>query len=201
MSKFLFFVSLLLILTTQARAELLSGCAMAHGSLVHKVSNVDGELVARFDFPTFRDLEKDPSGQTQSLNTPLSNDGLFADRLEFLKEKQEFFEKVFGPKFNLIVKFDFCELQENQDKKLAARFCFKSGPMEINGQAVNLIEFGIQNQFRTSLVGSQGQTAQTEVVYADLAFTTLPNKSGIAKIYRSSFSYYPNGDSVQCTLN
>jgi|GEM_PF-2598065 len=188
-------------LTTQAQAQLLSGCAMANGNLVHKVSIVDNELIGWFNFPSFRDLETDPSGQTRGLNTPLSNENVFSDRLGFLKEKSEFFQKVFGDKPALQLKFNACELQQSADKKFAARFCAKFGPMVINGVHIRQIDFSLQNQIRTSLVGSEGQVQNTEVVYADLMFTTEPNESGAIKKYLSSMSYYPNGDSIQCTMD
>lgn len=174
---------------------------MASGSLIHKVDNINNELVGSFQFPQFRDVVKDPTGQTQSMNAPLSNDPVFSDRLEFLKEKNQFLEKIFDEKFSLKIKFDFCESQQSADKKLSAKFCIKNGPFEINGISLQRVQFSIQNQVRTSLVGSDGQVAHTDVVYADLLFTTTSDAKGIVKAYRSSFTYYPNGNSIQCILN
>jgi len=201
MSKIAIFTVLSILFSLPASAQLLSGCAMAHGNLVHKVSIIDSELIGWFSFPTFRDLEKDPTGQLRSLNTPLSNDTVFSDRLEFLKEKSDFFQSIFKNSLNLKVIFDACELQQSADKTLSARFCSKFGPLVINGVKIQQIDFSMQNQFRTSLVGSVGQTQKTEVVYADLMFTTEPNKSGGIKKYLSSMSYFPNGDSIQCSLD
>jgi len=201
MSKFLFVLSVVLSGATQAQAELLSGCAMDNGNLIHKVDLVAGGLIGRFDFPTFKDLEEDSTGQTRSVNAPLTNDSIFSSSLPFLKEKKKFLEKVFGPKRSLNVNFDFCEFQQSEYKKFSARFCIKEGPFEVNGVSLKRLEFSIQNQVRTSLVGSQGQVAQTDVVYVDLLFTTVANSSGVVKKYNSSFTYYPDGDSIQCTLN
>jgi len=201
MYKFLFFVSIILISATQAQAQLLSGCAMDNGSLTHTISKVDGKHIGRFYFPTYIDYEKDSTGNTLSMNSPLSNDGVFSLGLPFMEEKRQFLDKVFAPSLNLIIEFDSCELQQSDDKELSARFCIKNGPIEINGIKLKRIEFSLQNQIRKSLTGSAGQTKLTEVVYADLTFTTEANSNGRITMYKSSYSYFPNGNSVQCRWN
>jgi hypothetical protein len=201
MYKFLFFISVILIGATQAQAQLLSGCAMDNGNLAHTVSEVDGEIVGRFTFPSYIDYKKDKTGNTLSINAPLSNDGVFSLGLPFINEKRNFVDKVFASSPNLVVVFDSCELQESKDKQLAARFCSKSGRFEINGVELKRLEFSMQNQVRKSLTGSEGQIKFTEVVYADLIFTTVANANGKITMYKSSYSYFPNGDTIQCSLN
>ena len=189
-------LTLILTAANQAYAnELLSGCVMNNGALTHQVFLNDNKFLGRFDFPTFRDFETDPSGSTHKVNVPLSNDSIFAHQLGFLEEKEAVFRTIFGKKTELVVEFDHCELQESHDKTLAARFCSKLSPTEINGVKLKSIHFGIQNQIRTSLVGSHGQTGETHVVYANLRVITESNVA-----YKSSFTYYPNGNSTQCTL-
>jgi len=201
MLKSIVCLAALCLFSTQSYAQDLFGCAIANGNMIHSVfTDDDGSWTGRFDLPSYRNLEKDPSGQTTTLNAPLTNDSLFSDNLAFTHEKQAVLEKIFGDKFSLQVKFDRCELQQSEDKAFSARFCSKSGSFKINGVALQRIEFSLQNQIRTSLVGNQGQVAQTSVVYADLLFTTTSNQNGIATAYRSSYTYFPNGDSTQCAI-
>lgn len=192
------FVSSVLILgsLSQAHAEVLSNCVTNNGLLSHQVSLDGDKLIGRFDFPTLRDFEVDPTGNTRLLNPPLSNDPIFTDNLDFLNKKTALFRSIFNEKAELHVVFDYCELQESRDKTLAARFCIKDTPTEINGVKIKKIEFSLQNQIRKSLIGNHGQTGQTHAVYADLLITSKENVA-----YRSSFTYFPDGNASQCRLS
>lgn len=201
--KVTFVISILALGFNSAQAEDVAACGLGNGDMIHKiVQKTDGSFCGHFDLPLYRDFEADSRGQIIEVNAPLSDSNVFSNGLPFLKEKSNFLKNLFKSNgetnANLKIKFDHCENQSSADKKLKAWFCNATTTSSINGVAVHRVDFSLQNQTRTSLVGENGETAEFDVYYAELTFT-VPSKNG-KTMYKSSYSYFPNGNSIQCLL-
>ena len=168
----------------------LIACATAHGNLSHGLNKTDSGYQAIIALPKRRNSQ----GEWVP-NIPLSNDNLFSDRIEFLVKKTEVFSQIFSEINYLEILFEEDECANIQTEKHAIWFCASSKARDFNGIEIQSLEFSIENQTRANVV-ENGINA----FYADLSIRLPPNSSGASYIYKTPYTYYPDGENTFCNF-
>gem|GEM_PF-5347643 len=199
------------------RAETVVACAEVAG-LTHNFSKTEEgyRLIVEFGIysikPKYNAETKKFSGPAYiGVDVPIENDNIRHTSMDWVTRKAAFFKKLF-PDVKLPIKdkiqtstliLDFteedCYLRTREEFVYAS--CRAEGPININGVVLESIDFSIQNQMRTTLLSDPENpdelvVGELETYYANLVFA---KKEGYGKTnYRSSTTYYPDGNDVQC---
>lgn len=215
-------LTVLLALTFSSQAEISAqenvfSCSEA-GNLTHSFRKTDSgyDLLVNFRMyeirPDWDSETNQPIGYgAVGIDVPIENDNVRMTGMNWIKEKADFFTELFPPtplptegpidKGLIVLKFqdDNCFVEEKEGFHFVS--CRAQGPLNINGVDIESVDFSMQNQMRRTLLSSpqdpnELEIGEVEAVYANLTFAKRRG-NGIY-MYRSSTTYYPNGNDVQC---
>ncbi len=208
--------------------ENIISCAMMDGQLAHRLITKDGSYVASMAFPLyFRDpspevLEQkkkeweawDGTGpmpsdaRTVAVAVPIENTNFVSADQERLIERIDMFKRLFPDTENteyvpfemgkLVLDFKHENCHITQQDNIISAYC-ETEPLVISGVNVERVSFHMTNQLVTQITQDPNDSSNLTVkeqntVSADLVF--LINH----KMYRSSFTYNPNGNDKQCII-
>ena len=145
------------------------------------------------------------------IDVPVDNDNVRITGMSWINEKAEFFKELFpdthlpasAPIKTGFFALDFskedCVVKEKEGFIYAN--CRAQGPVVINGVELKYIDFSMQNQIRTTLLSNpinpnDLDVGEVETVYANIKFAKKKGEG--TYVYRSSTTYYPNGNDIKC---
>ena len=165
-------------------------CATAHGSLSHGLNKTEAGYQAIIALPKHRNSEGE-----RVPNIPLSNDNLFSDNIDFLIQKTAVFSQIFSDINYLEILFEEDECANIQNETHAVWFCASTKPRNLNGIEIQSLEFSIENQTRQNVIESD-----IDAFYADLSIRLPANPNGVSYVYKTAYTYYPDGQSTFCNF-
>ncbi len=199
------------------RAETVVACAEAMG-LTHNLAKVENgyRLIVEFGIYSIKpkyntETEMFDGPAYIGVDVPIENDNIRHTSMNWIKRKADFFKELF-PDVKIPIKnkiqtstliLDFAEKNcyiRAREEFIYAN-CRAEGPIVVNGVVLESIDFSIQNQMRTTLLSDPEKpnelvVGELEAYYANLVFS---KKEGYGKMnYRSSTTYYPDGNDIQC---
>ena len=190
MQAFILLVSIVFAYDLSHANNPVIACATAHGSLSHGLYETEAGYKAIISLPKHRNDEGE-----MVPNIPLSNDNLFSDNLNFLIQKTAVFSQIFSQVNYLEILFEEDECANIQNKTHAVWFCASTTPRNFNGIEVESLEFSLENQTRENVV-----EGGINAFYADLSIRLPSNSSGASYVYKTAYTYYPDGQSTFCNF-